>query len=88
MSAPIVIYGLPKNLEAALFEIYDALREREVKFDEMWHFITEKNKKIWIWRAVDRATGKTWRWHLGDRTAESFGELFGQFAHLDQCIFR
>ena len=36
---------------------------------------------------MDRASGKTLRWHLGDRTAESFRELFGQFDHLDQCIF-
>ena len=44
VSAPTVIYWLRKNVEAfPLPEINDSLRE--VEFDEMWHFITEKNKK-------------------------------------------
>jgi hypothetical protein len=31
---------------------------KEMEFDEMWHFIQEKNK-LWVIKAVNRGTGRT-----------------------------
>ena len=31
---------------------------KEVSFDEMWHFVEQKNK-LWVWRAVERSRNRT-----------------------------
>jgi len=40
-----------------------------VELDEMWHYLGSKATKLWIWKAVDRATGRLIDWQCGDRSA-------------------
>jgi len=36
-------------------------------------------KKLWIWRAVERAENKTVGWFVGDRSAATFEKFFERF---------
>jgi len=49
-----------------------------VEVDEMWHFLGNKNNKVWIWKAYHRDTGKLIDWECGRRDAETFGRLFAR----------
>jgi IS1 family transposase len=40
-----------------------------VELDEMWHYVGSKDTKLWIWKAIDRATGRLIDWECGDRSA-------------------
>ncbi len=39
-----------------------------VELDEMWHYVGSKDTKLWIWKAIDRATGRLIDWECGDRS--------------------
>ena len=43
-----------------------------IEVDEMWHFLTCKSNKVWIWKAYNRDTGKLIDWECGGRDAETF----------------
>jgi IS1 transposase len=61
---------------------------REIEFDEMWHFIQSKKRKLWIIKAADRRTGKTIAWVLGGRDAATFQRLYDKLKHVTDCIFQ
>lgn len=59
----------------------------EIEIDEMWHFVGNKNNKVWIIKAIDRATGKILAWEQGGRDAATVQKLYEKLKHLDKCIF-
>jgi transposase-like protein len=38
-----------------------------LRLDEMWHYLKTKRHKLWIWKALDRATGQLLAWECGRR---------------------
>jgi insertion element IS1 protein InsB len=46
-----------------------------------------KKNKLWIIKALDRASRKTVAWVLGRRSAATFRKLYGKVSHLTECIF-
>jgi len=46
-----------------------------VEIDELWHYVGFKANKLWIWKAVDRATGRLIDWQCGDRSEAAAGAL-------------
>ena len=43
-----------------------------IEVDEMWHYPGDKANKLWIWTALDRATGGLIDWECGGRDQETF----------------
>jgi IS1 family transposase/transposase-like protein len=60
---------------------------KEIEFDEMWHFIGKKKRKLWLIKAIDRRTGRTVAWVLGNRDTATFRRLYNKVKHLKNCIF-
>lgn len=46
-----------------------------VELDEMWHFLNSKNEKLWIWKAINHATGELLDWECGDRSEKTAAAL-------------
>jgi len=46
-----------------------------------------KKKKIWVWRAIERAENKTIGWFVGDRSAKTFEKFFERFKKLEHAVF-
>ncbi|MGH8428680.1 MAG: IS1 family transposase [Gammaproteobacteria bacterium] len=46
-----------------------------------------KKNKIWIIKAVDRASRRTVAWVVGGRDAATFQQLYDKVKHLTDCIF-
>jgi insertion element IS1 protein InsB len=38
-----------------------------LELDEMWHYLKQKRRKLWIWKALDRDTGQLPDWECGRR---------------------
>ena len=37
----------------------------------MWHFLNSKDEKLWIWKAINHATGELIDWECGDRSEKT-----------------
>ncbi|CAK0764327.1 insertion element IS1 protein InsB [Azospirillaceae bacterium] len=37
----------------------------------MWHYLESKENKLWIWKAIDHATGELIDWECGDRSEQT-----------------
>ncbi|WP_316357848.1 IS1 family transposase [Candidatus Neptunichlamydia sp. REUL1] len=48
--------------------------------------LVQKNK-LWIIKALDRASKKTVAWVLGHRSTATFRKLYSKVCHLTECIF-
>ena len=59
---------------------------KELKIDQMWHFLHSKNNR-WIIKALDRNTRRTVAWLVGGRDAATVRRLYGQLEHLNDCLF-
>ncbi len=46
-----------------------------------------KKNKLWIIKALDRASRKTIAWVLGRRSVATFRKLYDKVSHLKECIF-
>jgi insertion element IS1 protein InsB len=46
-----------------------------------------KKKKLWVIKAVDRATGRTVAWVLGRRDAATVRKLYAKIKHLNCTIY-
>ena len=44
--------------------------------------ISRKKQKIWIWIAVDRATGEVLAWEAGSRGSKSLKRLLAKISHV------
>ena len=50
--SPVAVMKLIKRESDKLPEPEICSSAKEVSFDEMWHFVEQKNK-LWVWRAVE-----------------------------------
>ena len=50
-----------------------------------FHWI--KKNKLWIIKALDRASRRTVAWVLGHRSAATFEKLYDKVSHLTNCTF-
>ena len=50
-------------------------------------FYRLKKNKLWIIKALDRASRRTVAWVLGHRSAATFQRLYNQVSHLTECRF-
>lgn len=46
-----------------------------------------KKNKLWLIKAVDRATHQTIAWVIGSRNIKTFKRLYEKLKHLKDCIF-
>lgn len=49
-----------------------------IEVDEMWHYLGAKTNKLWIWTALDRATGRLIDWECGGRDQMTFERLLAR----------
>lgn len=49
-----------------------------IEVDEMWHYLGSKTNKLWIWTALDRATGRLIDWECGGRDQVTFERLLAR----------
>lgn len=59
----------------------------QIEFDEMWHFVESKIKKLWLIKALDRRSRRTIAWVLGGRDSATFRRLYDKVKHLKNCTF-
>ena len=58
----------------------------KIQLDEMWSFVGNKQKKYWIWLALDEKTREIVGIHVGDRSAKSAQKLWNSLpAVYRQC---
>src|SRR5262249_51531257 len=53
-----------------------------LQLDEMWHYLKNKRRKLWIWKALDRDTGQLLDWECGrrdKRTLQKMGDRLRQW---------
>ena len=57
-----------------------------IECDEMWSFVGHKGNKVWIWLAIDRATGEIVGVYIGSRDKKGAQGLWGSLpAVYRQC---
>jgi len=76
-----------KDFSKSLPEAEISSSVSEVSFDEMWHFLGNKKRKLWIWRAVDRVLNRTIGWFVGSCSASTFRQFFKRLEHLDTVFY-
>jgi transposase-like protein len=76
---PSIIYRWIRKEMDALPDLAIPGDIKEMEFDEMWHFVGQKNKK-WILKALDRGTRRTLAWVVGNRDAATFRKLCGDYS--------
>jgi insertion element IS1 protein InsB len=55
--------------------------------DEMWHYLSCKANKLWIWTAIDRETGRLVDWECGGRDATTFVQLLKRLKRWGVRLF-
>jgi IS1 family transposase/transposase-like protein len=56
------------------------------QLDELQTFVGRKKDKIWLWTSVNKDCPLILEWEMGDRSAETFGKLWGKIKHWN-CYF-
>ena len=46
-----------------------------LQLDEMWHYLKNKRRKLWIWKALDRDTGQLLDWEWGRRDRKTLKKM-------------
>lgn len=79
-----VYQEVPKIIE---IDEGESIGKLVLQCDEMWSFVEKKEKKQWIWLAIDQNTGKVVGVYIGDRSAlgakglwDSLPEVYRQSA--------
>ena len=58
-----------------------------LELDEMWHYIGNKQNKLWIWKVLDRRTGHLIDWECGGRNKETLEKLTARLIALDVKVY-
>jgi insertion element IS1 protein InsB len=58
-----------------------------IEIDEMWHYLHSKNHKLWIWKAIDHATGELIDWECGDRSEKTAAALIERLNKLGVKLY-
>jgi IS1 family transposase/transposase-like protein len=54
-----------------------------LELDEMWHYVKNKRHKLWIWKALDSATGQLLDWECGRRDKATLKKLVDRLTPWD-----
>jgi insertion element IS1 protein InsB len=58
-----------------------------LELDEMWHYLTRKRRKLWIWKALDRDTGQLLDWECGRRDKATLKKLVDRLVPWDVKLY-
>jgi insertion element IS1 protein InsB len=58
-----------------------------IEVDEMWHYVGAKATKLWIWTALDRASGRLIDWECGDRDQITVERLLARLRRWKVRLF-
>src|SRR5262245_7944807 len=58
-----------------------------LELDEMWHYLKQKRRKLWIWKAMDRNTGQLLDWERGRRDKATLKKLVERLAPWDVKLY-
>jgi insertion element IS1 protein InsB len=58
-----------------------------LELDEMWHYLKKKQRKLWIWKALDRDTGRLLDWECGRRDKTTLKALVDRLARWDVKVY-
>ena len=53
----------------------------------MWHYLTRKRRKLWIWKALDRDTGQLLDWECGRRDKATLKKLVDRLVPWDVKLY-
>jgi IS1 family transposase len=54
-----------------------------LQLDEMWHYLTKKRHKLWIWKALDRDTGQLLDWECGRLDKKTLKKMVDRLTQWD-----
>jgi insertion element IS1 protein InsB len=58
-----------------------------LELDEMWHYLKQKRRKLWIWKALDRDTGQLLDWECGRRDQATLKQLVDRLLPWDVKVY-
>jgi transposase-like protein len=58
-----------------------------LELNEMWHDLKKKQRKLWIWKALDRETGQWLDWECGRRDQATCQKMVDRLATWDVNMF-
>lgn len=58
-----------------------------VELDEMWHFLTSKKQKLWIWKAYCRTSKRLIDWEFGKRDKTTFLRLYKRLKRWNILVY-
>jgi len=58
-----------------------------LELDEMWHDLKKTRQTLWIWQALDRATGQLLDWACGRRDKATLKQLVDRLAQGDVKLY-
>ncbi len=58
-----------------------------LELDEMWHYLQQKRRKLWIWKALDRDTGQLLDWECGRRDKATLKKLVDRLVPWDVKVY-
>jgi IS1 family transposase/transposase-like protein len=58
-----------------------------LELDEMWHYLKQKRRKLWIWKALDRGTGQLLDWECGRRGKATLKKLVDRLVPGDVKMY-
>jgi insertion element IS1 protein InsB len=53
----------------------------------MWHYLKNKRRKLWIWKALDRDTGHLLDWECGRRDKATLKKLIDRLVQWDVKVY-
>lgn len=93
--AALLLGVAPSTVQAWLEWVADQHPPKEIpkgtviaiELDEMWHFVNSKNQKLWIWKALNHATGELIDWECGDRSEETASRLIDRLGKIGAKLY-
>jgi insertion element IS1 protein InsB len=58
-----------------------------LELDEMWHYLKQRRRKLWIWKALDRDTGQLLDWECGRRDKATLKKLVDRLLPGDVKVY-
>jgi IS1 family transposase/transposase-like protein len=58
-----------------------------LELDEMGHYLKKKQRKLWIWKALDHDTGQLLDWECGRRDKTTLKKMVGRLAQWDVKLY-
>ena len=83
----VLVYRWIREFGESLPEPVASGEITQMEFDEMWHFIASKKRKLWVIKAIDCRTRRTVARILGGRDSTTFRRLYDKVKHLENCTF-